>query len=436
MRQTLALTAAFALGAAAVGLPLSQNAFSQNGGDGPSMALLEDVMERVERTYVEDVPREELIRAAIDGMVSDLDPHSGYLDAEQYQSMQVNTEGQYGGLGLRVTEQEDGFIEVISPIEGTPAAASDIRAGDLIVGVAGTPSRQLDLSEAVKRMRGEPGSEITLTLRRGQDETFEVTLQREEITIEPVRTDSFQDVGYLRITRFNQQTGEAVAGAIEELREETIDGEMRGLVLDLRNNPGGLLKQSIAAADHFLDDKTVVTARGRGEASKSYATQKGRLVGDLPMVVLINAGSASASEILAGALRDHDRAIVMGTRSFGKGSIQTVQPLETGGALRLTTARYYTPSGDSIQAEGIAPDIQVAQAEIEPREARRSLRERDLRGALDREGQGGGDAAGEAAESAEGADANGEPDRLAEDYQLNRAVSLLRGVSLMRGSGG
>jgi carboxyl-terminal processing protease len=428
MRAILALTAAFLAGAAVTSLPVTRTAFSQNDGDGPSLDDLQAVMKEVQSTYVEEVAREKLIRSAIDGMVSDLDPHSGYLSPEQYKSMQVNTQGEYGGLGLRVTEQEDGFIEVIAPIEGTPAAASDIKAGDLIVGVDGTPTQQLDLSEAVKMMRGEPGSEITITLRRGGAEPFDVTLQRENVTIEPVRAQAFDRIGYVRITRFNEQAGSAVSDAIESLRTDKIDGAMRGLVLDLRNNPGGLLKQAIRVSDVFLDDKQVVSARGRGgSVSKSYATQPGRELGEMPIVVLINAGSASASEIVAGALRDHDRAIVMGTRSFGKGSIQTVRPLESGGALRLTTARYYTPSGDSIQAEGIAPDIQVAQADIETKQPTRSLREQDLRGALDRQ-EGDGPQADVDAE--EGDDA-GETDRLAEDYQLNRAVTLLRGVALM-----
>lgn len=432
MRAILALTAAFLMGAVVTSLPVTRTAFSQNDGDGVSLEDLQDVMKQVQGTYVEDVSRDKLIRSAIDGMVSDLDPHSGYLDPEQFKSMQVNTQGEYGGLGLRVTEQEDGFIEVIAPIEGTPAAASDIKAGDLIVAVEGSPTRQMDLSEAVKMMRGEPGSEITITLSRDGEEPFDVTLERENVTIEPVRAQAFGQIGYVRITRFNEQAGSAVASALSDLRDDEIDGEMRGLVLDLRNNPGGLLKQAIKVSDVFLDDKEVVSARGRGgSVSKSYSTQARRQVGDLPIVVLVNAGSASASEIVAGALRDHDRAIVMGTRSFGKGSIQTVKPLDGGGALRLTTARYYTPSGDSIQAEGIEPDIQVAQAEINRRESNRSLRERDLRGALDRQGAGdtGQDADAEDAERTQ--DGDGETDRLAQDYQLNRAVTLLRGVALM-----
>ena len=440
MRAILALTAAFLLGAVVTSLPVTRTALSQNDGDGASLEDLQDVMKQVQGTYVEEVSRDKLIRSAIDGMVSDLDPHSGYLDPEQYKSMQVNTQGEYGGLGLRVTEQEDGFIEVIAPIEGTPAAASDIKAGDLIVAVEDTPTQQLDLSAAVKKMRGEPGSEITITLRRSGQEPFKVTLQRENVTIEPVRTQAFQQIGYLRITRFNKQAGSAVSNAIETLRQDKVDGEMRGLVLDLRNNPGGLLKQAIKVSDVFLDDKQVVSARGRGgNVSRSYATQAGRQVGEIPIVVLVNAGSASASEIVAGALRDHDRAIVLGTRSFGKGSIQTVKPLESGGALRLTTARYYTPSGDSIQAEGIKPDIQVAQAEINKKDPSRSLREQDLRGALNREDAGDGDAQDpqasdteKAEKSAEESEADdGETNRLAQDYQLNRAVTLLRGVALM-----
>ncbi len=431
MRAILALTAAFLMGAVVTSLPVTRTAFSQNDGDGVSLEDLQDVMKQVQGTYVEDVPREKLIRSAIDGMVSDLDPHSSYLSPEQFKSMQVNTEGEYGGLGLRVTEQEDGFIEVIAPIEGTPASASDIKAGDLIVGVDGTPTRQMDLSEAVKMMRGEPGSEITITLRRDGEEPFDVTLERENVTIEPVRAQAFEQIGYVRITRFNEQAGSAVSSALANLRENEIDGKMRGLVLDLRNNPGGLLKQAIKVSDVFLDDKEVVSARGRsGSVSKSYSTQAGREVGEIPIVVLVNAGSASASEIVAGALRDHERAIVMGTRSFGKGSIQTVKPLESGGALRLTTARYYTPSGDSIQAEGIVPDIEVAQAEINKREPTRSLRERDLRGALDREGESG-EPTGQNADAETPEEGDGETDRLARDYQLNRAVTLLRGVALM-----
>ena len=396
------------------------------------LSLFGDVFEKVRTDYVEAPEDAALVEAAINGMLTSLDPHSSYLDPKSFRDMQVQTRGEFGGLGIEVT-MEDGLVKVVTPIDDTPAAQAGVLANDLITHIDGEEVQGLTLNQAVDRMRGPVNSTVELLIRRGDaSEPIEVSITRDIIRIRPVRWRAEEDVGYVRITQFNEQTYPNLERAIAELTEEIGEDTLRGFVLDLRNNPGGLLKQAIRVSDIFLDDKEVVSARGRGgSVSKSYSTQAGRQVGEIPIVVLVNAGSASASEIVAGALRDHDRAIVMGTRSFGKGSIQTVKPLEGGGALRLTTARYYTPSGDSIQAEGIVPDIQVAQAEINKREPNRSLREQDLRGALDREGAGntGQDAEAEDAEQAQ--DGDGETDRLAQDYQLNRAVTLLRGVALM-----
>jgi carboxyl-terminal processing protease len=409
------------------------------------LQLFGDVFERVRAEYVEEVTDEELIEAAISGMLTSLDPHSGYLPPKNYRDMQVQTRGEFGGLGIEVT-MENGLVKVVAPIDDTPAAKAGMQPGDLITHIDDEPVLGLTLAEAVERMRGPVNTDISITVRReGTEEPLDITLRRAIVKIQSVRARPEEDVGYVRITAFNEQTETTLAEAVGDLRSQIGEG-MRGLVLDLRNNPGGLLDQAVAVADAFLDGGEIVSTRGRrNDSIQRFNARQGDLAEGLPMVVLINNGSASASEIVAGALQDHRRALVMGTPSFGKGSVQTVIPLPGHGAMRLTTALYYTPSGRSIQAQGIEPDIEVQQARLEVVEAGAVRRESDLRnrlpngssreepappaeGAVDEEGaveEPDGDAVGTEQPTVPG-------DAAAEqaDYQLERALDLLRGLAL------
>lgn len=399
--------------------------------------LFGDVFERVRAQYVEDVSDEELIEAAINGMLTDLDPHSAYLDEDSFKDMRIQTRGEFGGLGIEVT-MENGFVKVVSPIDDTPAFRAGVQAGDLITHIDDNPVMGMSLSDAVDKMRGKVGTKIDITIRReGVAEPIEITITRDVIRIESVRHRTEGNIGYIRITQFNQNTEGGLKEAIEDIGDE-LEQDVKGYVLDLRNNPGGLLDQAIAVSDAFLDKGEIVSTRGRHEKdTKRDNATSGDLVDGKPMVVLINGGSASASEIVAGALQDHRRAIVMGTKSFGKGSVQTVVSLPGHGAMRLTTARYYTPSGRSIQAKGIEPDITVEQARIESVGYKR-VRESDLRGALDKPGTAERDKQDDAPEA--GSDADGETsenkddekDDKVEDYQLSRALDILRGLSLYR----
>jgi carboxyl-terminal processing protease len=388
------------------------------------LKLFGDVFERVRAEYVEEVTDERLVEAAINGMLTALDPHSGYLDAKKYRDMQVQTKGEFGGLGIEVT-MEEGLVKVVSPIDDTPAFRAGIKAGDVITHINEEPVLGLTLAEAVERMRGPVDSSIDLTLRRpGREEPIDVSMARAIITIAPVRwRPEGGDIGYVRITTFNEQTEASLQEAVKSLQTD-LGPTMKGVVLDLRNNPGGLLEQAVAVADAFLDRGEIVSTRGRrSDSIQRFNARRGDAATGLPIVVLINNGSASASEIVAGALQDHHRAIVMGTRSFGKGSVQTIMPLPGHGAMRLTTARYYTPAGTSIQAKGIVPDIEVKQSHVEVLEDDPARREADLRGRLENDQQvqqdGAPDGAGGTVEL--GGD---------EDYQLARALDLLRGVAM------
>jgi carboxyl-terminal processing protease len=451
-----AKTAAAAAICAALAVPfvVPVGATAQNGDQEEifrQLKVFADVFERVRAEYVEEVTDEQLIEAAIQGMLTDLDPHSAYLDADSFKDMQVQTRGEFGGLGIEVT-MENGLVKVVSPIDETPAFRAGIEAGDLITHIDGEPVMGLDLSEAVDLMRGPVGTTIGITVRRGEEEPFDVTIERDVITVQSVRSRLEGDIGYVRITAFNEQTTPGLEEAIAEFEEELGD-DLAGIVLDLRNNPGGLLDQAVSVSDSFLEQGEIVSTRGRYEEDSSrFNARAGDLVEGLPMVVLINGGSASASEIVAGALQDHRRAIVMGTKSFGKGSVQTVMPLGSAGAMRLTTQRYYTPSGRSIQAKGIDPDIVVERARLEAIEGPKRRSEAELRGALDNGDDGveglttpgaqpdapveDGDAEGEPEAGApdagaEDADAAEGPGDLAmEDYQLARALDLLRGLAL------
>jgi carboxyl-terminal processing protease len=327
------------------------------------LTLFGDVFERVRAEYVEPVPDKKLVENALDGMLSGLDPHSAYMDASQFRDMQVQTQGKFGGLGIEVTEDQ-GLIRVISPIDDTPASHAGIQAGDIITALDGKTVEGLPLSKAVDEMRGDPGSKITLTIKRQNVDTpIEVTLVRQVIHIDVVkdRMES-NDIGYIRLSQFTENADSGIRDAIAKLKKEG-GGKLRALVLDLRNNPGGLLDQAVAVAGDFVDHGEIVSTRGRhADDSQRWDAKGDDLIPNVPVVALINNGSASSSEIVAGALQDHHRAVLVGERSFGKGSVQTVIPLPGGGAMRLTTARYYTPSGHSIQDLGIAPDIKVAES--------------------------------------------------------------------------
>lgn len=403
--------------------------------------LFGDVFERVRAQYVDDVTDKELIEHALSGMLANLDPHSSYLNEENFNDIRVETRGEFGGLGIEVT-MENGLVKVVSPIDDTPAFRAGIQTGDLIVKIDGEPVMGLDLNDAVKKMRGEIGSEIKLEIaREGADTPIELTLKRDVIRIRSVRHRVEGNVGYIRVTTFNQNTEDGVKNAIDDIQKQ-LGNKLIGYVLDLRNNPGGLLEQAIALSDMFLDKGEIVSTRGRiEEDTRRDNATPGDVAKNLPIVVLINGGSASASEIVAGALQDHKRAIVMGTKSFGKGSVQTVIPLSGNGAMRLTTARYYTPSGRSIQAKGIEPDIEVLPGHLELLNQQGRLTEADLRGALDKdkakaeekEKDTQAEADKQSKDSApKDENAKKDEEEKPEDYQLTRAIDLLTGLSLYR----
>jgi carboxyl-terminal processing protease len=395
--------------------------------------LFGDIFERIRSEYVEEVNSKDLIEAAIDGMLTSLDPHSSYLSADDAAKMRVQTRGEFGGLGIEVTQQE-GFVKVVSPIDGTPADAAGMEAGDFITHVDGQSLLGLTLDEAVGMMRGPVGSEIVITVvREGEDEPFDVSIIRDTIKLTAVRARTEGDTVVLRITTFNDQTYPNLVDGLEKQVNEAGGMEnINGIVLDLRNNPGGLLNQAIRVSDAFLEKGEIVSTRGRySKDSERYTAKPGDLADGKPIVVLINGGSASASEIVAGALQDHRRAIVVGTRSFGKGSVQTVMPLRGEGAMRLTTSRYYTPSGRSIQALGVSPNIIVEQpkrksADSEEEESRRNRSEADLRGALSNDSLSEDEIQQIEADRLKAENAA----KLREDdYQLAYAIDILSGLS-------
>jgi carboxyl-terminal processing protease len=400
--------------------------------------LFGDIFERIRGEYVEQVDSKQLIEAAINGMLTSLDPHSSYLNAESAADMATQTRGEFGGLGIEVT-QEEGFVKVIAPMDGTPAAEAGILAGDFITHVDGESVQGIMLDEAVDKMRGEVGTDIVITVaREGVAEPFDVTITRDTIKITAVRSRIVGNTAVLRITTFSDQTYSGLEAEMAKSIAEIggIDA-VEGFVLDLRNNPGGLLRQSILVSDAFLEKGEIVSTRGRDETD---STRDNATPGDLamgkPIVVLINGGSASASEIVAGALQDHRRAIVVGTKSFGKGSVQTLVPLKDGGQMRLTTARYYTPSGRSIQSLGVMPDIVVNQPLIDPNaegvetqaasDAENQRSEADLRGAISNDSMSEDEAKLLEEERARTIEAAKLRD---EDYQLAYAIDILRGLN-------
>ena len=424
MRRVLpaAIIAVAFLAAPAVAVADSSDTYRQ-------LELFGDVFKRIKTDYVDDVSDEDLIEAAINGMLTSLDPHSKFLDPDDFSYMRIETRGKFGGLGIEVT-MESGLVKVVAPIDDTPAARAGIRSGDLISHLDGEPIMGLTLDEAVNRMRGDPDTELRLTvLRQGEEVPLEITLVREIIQVNVVRSRREEDIAYLRVTKFNDGTDRQLIKAMEDLQKE-IGPDLQGVILDLRNNPGGLLDQAIAVSDAFLDHGEIVSTRGRRDDSvQRFNARSGDIAEGLPLVVLINGGSASASEIVAGALQDHRRALILGTQSFGKASVQTVIPLADQGAMRLTTARYYTPSGRLIQATGIVPDIEVYQARIESIDAAQRSREADLPRHLLGDDEDPGDEI-EMNQDVE-AEAIGRSDEALQDYQLTRALDLLRGLTLL-----
>jgi carboxyl-terminal processing protease len=391
--------------------------------------LFGEVFDRVKEDYVEEVTDEKLIESALNGMLSALDPHSSYLSNKDFEEMQVQTKGEFGGLGIEVT-MENGLVKVVSPIDDTPAFKADVHAGDYISHIDDVQVMGLALSEAVEKMRGAVGSKIHLTiLREGETEPLEKTIVRDIIKIQTAKTRlEGEDIGYIRLTSFSEQTASKMREGIVEI-EKKAGKNLKGYVLDMRNNPGGLLDQAIEVSDTFLEQGEIVSTKGRHEQdSKRYNATEGDLTDGKIIVVLINGGSASAAEIVAGALQDHNRAVVMGTKSFGKGSVQTVIPLIGHGAMRLTTSRYYTPSGRSIQAEGIEPDIEVKQAKVEYEKPNKFMsNENDLAGHLEN------DAKVKQKKSVikfpEPKDGD-KKDSEIEDFQLSRAIDLIHGAEI------
>ena len=396
------------------------------------LELFGDIFERVRADYVKETDDEKLIEAAVNGMLTSLDPHSSYMSPKSFKDMQVQTRGEFGGLGIEVT-MENGYVKVVSPIDDTPAYRAGLKPGDLITHLDDEAVQGLTLAEAVERMRGKVNSDIKLKIRREGREPFDVSITRAVIKIRSVRWRTEGKIGYLRITSFSEQADDGVARALKKIKEK-LGSDLKGIVLDLRNNPGGLLDQAIKVSDAFLDQGEIVSTRSRkaGDAQRFNAKQ-GDLADKLPIVVLINGGSASASEIVAGALQDHRRAVVLGTRSFGKGSVQTIIPLSGQGAIRLTTAHYYTPSGRSIQAKGIEPDIEVKQAKLQTVESGVRRREADLRGALrnpNEKKSGPSDKPDAKQKPAAGKSGPAAKSEKPFDYQLQRALDLIRGISL------
>jgi carboxyl-terminal processing protease len=402
--------------------------------------LFGDVLERVRNDYVEPPNEKDLMEAAINGMLASLDPHSSYMNPKSFKDMQVQTRGEFGGLGIEVT-MENGVVKVVSPIDDTPAAKAGLQPGDLIVTLDGQPVLGLTLQEAVEKMRGRIDTTIKLGIRRAGKDPFEVTLTRAVIKVRSVRARvEGGDIGYIRITSFTEQTTSGLQEALNNFKKE-LGGKWKGVVLDLRNNPGGLLDQAISVSDAFLDRGEIVSTRARKpEDVQRWEAKPGDLAEGLPLVVIVNGGSASASEIVAGALQDHKRAIILGTRSFGKGSVQTIMPVTGGGAIRLTTALYFTPSGRSIQKDGIKPDIEVEPSKIETIRTQGGIREENLRGSINNP-RGKPDASAPAKPPADTAkpgaakpDAakpgEGPQEDQATDYQLLRAVDLVRGIAL------
>ena len=427
------LVAAVTLLAVFIGMGTQRRCAAQGGNDYESIELFTDVLAIVKKSYVEEVDTKKLIYGAINGMLSSLDPHSSFMPPEMYKEMKIETKGSFGGLGIEITIK-DGILTVISPIEDTPAFKAGIKAGDQILKIDDKFTKDLTIMDAVKRMRGPKGTKVVLTIfREGLDKPKEFSLVRDVIQVKSVKFKMLDDgFGYVRIAQFQEKTDDDLSKALETLHKEN-GGNLRGLVLDLRNDPGGLLDQAVRVAEHFVDEgQLIVYTEGREKESKMrFTSRKGDKEPSYPIVVLINSGSASASEIVAGALQDHKRAVIMGTQSFGKGSVQTIIPLSDNSGLRLTTARYYTPSGRSIQAKGITPDITVERLELPSTEKKEGahLREKDLENHF--ETADGKETP--AVKKEEGKlPAYKTDEQIKGDYQVLRALDLLKGWEIFK----
>ena len=411
----------------AVSVVLTLQARAQSGESLPldELQVFSEVFGKIKSEYVDEVDDATLLKNAIKGMLSGLDPHSTFLDPDDFKEIKITTDGKFGGLGIEVTT-EDGVIKIVTPIDGTPAYDAGLQPGDLILEIDDVSVRGMDLNDAVEKMRGEPGSEIKLTIdREGEPKLLEVELVRAIIKVTSVRGEILEPgFGYVRLSSFQGSTAESLRTTVKSLIKKN-GGPLSGLVLDLRNNPGGVLSVAVDVSDLFLDQGNIVTTKGRTPTSdQNFSASPDDISGDAPLVVLVNGGSASASEIVAGALQDHKRAIIMGTRTFGKGSVQTVIPMNNGGALKLTTARYFTPSDRSIQARGIVPDIITEQGELKKAAGNgNQVSESDLTGHLEND---------EATDQTESPGTDRIRERLKKDFQLREALNLLKGMSLVK----
>ncbi len=437
MRSLLVLTTGLILGVTlAIGQGVIADKESAPKGVLPldELSAFTEVFASIKKDYVEEVSDKTLLENAIRGMLTGLDPHSSYLDEDDYKELREGTTGEFGGLGIEVGMSEEGFVRVITPIDDTPAQRAGVKAGDLVIRLDEKPVKGLTLHQAVKIMRGKVGEEIVLTiLREGEQKPLKITIERDIIKVKSVRQrDLGNGFGYVRISQFQSRTGENLAEAIKKLTDEN-SGKLKGLVLDLRNNPGGVLNAAVDVSDAFIDDGLIVYTEGRiaNSQMKFSATSK-RLIDGAPLVVLVNGGSASASEIVAGALQDHKRALILGTRTFGKGSVQTILPLNSKSALKLTTARYFTPSGRSIQAEGIVPDIEIKPAKVTHLDDNgfKRIKEADLTRHLE---NNNGSSNGNGKKNADDKKKDEEKLPLSQtDYQLYEALNLLKGLNILQ----
>ncbi len=442
MRTTIRNLPILALGLAlGVLLSLGQGVLAEKNDESAlpleELRTFAEVFEKIKNDYVEQVEDQELLNHAIRGMLTGLDPHSAYLEPEAYKDLRVGTTGEFGGLGIEVT-MEDGFVKVVAPIDDTPAERAGVKAGDLIIRLDDTPVKGMTLNEAVKVMRGKPGSKIVLTiLRDGEQQPIKISIVRAVIKVRSVKARTLEPgYGYVRVTQFQSRTGENLRNAISRLKREN-DNALQGLVLDLRNNPGGVLSAAVSVVDAFLDKGSIVSTEGRiADSELKFNAKPTDVLKGAPIVVLVNGGSASASEIVAGALQDHKRAVIIGNKTFGKGSVQTILPMDNGAALKLTTARYFTPSGRSIQAEGITPDIELEDIKVARVDEKGidPVKESDLSGHLS---NGDSENHTPTSEPAENKDQEKTSAALAsEDYPLYEALNLLKGLAILQAKKG